>query len=197
MSRRAKVKRFVFASSSSIYGDQVKYPLKEHFLPNPMSPYALQKLIGEQYVELYRNIYGMKTTILRFFNVYGDRMPYGDGAYSLLLGKFKHQIAMGYPVTRYGDGEQKRDFTHIDDVVDAMMATILYHNDFSINTTFNIGRSDPKTVNEIIEAFGCDYVEVEPKKEPRVTYADNTLAKKILQWNTKKDVIEWIKENYL
>jgi UDP-glucose 4-epimerase len=112
------VKRFVFSSSSSVYGDAEQVPTTEECELNPMSPYALHKLMGEQYCKLFSKLYGLETVCLRYFNVYGERQ-YTEGAYCLVMGVFAGHSLKGEPMTINGDGEQTRDFTYVGDVVDA------------------------------------------------------------------------------
>jgi len=118
--RKYGVKRFVFSSSSSVYGDveEKDLPTSENSELNPMSPYALHKLVGEQYCKLYSELYGLETVSLRYFNVYGERQPI-EGAYTLVMGVFAQQRLNGEKMTIRGDGEQRRDFTYVGDVVDA------------------------------------------------------------------------------
>ena len=114
-----KVKRFVFSSSSSVYGD-AKTPTPEEHKTNPISPYALNKLIGEQYCKLYSDIYNLDTVCLRYFNVYGNRMN-NEGGYKLVFPIFKEQLLNNKPLTINNDGKQRRDFIHVDDIVRADM----------------------------------------------------------------------------
>lgn len=116
--RDAKVKRFLFASSSAIYGD-VDAPSKhEQLPPSPLSPYALQKYTGERYCQLFHSLYGLPTVALRYFNVYGPRQAF-DSPYSGVIAKFCTAMLKGETPVIYGDGQQSRDFTYIDNVVQA------------------------------------------------------------------------------
>ena len=114
----ANVKRIVFASSSSIYGEQKELFLKENMTPNPSSPYGLQKLVGEQIAKLFTNLYKTPIICLRYFNVYGPRIDF-DSDYGLVVGKFLQLRAQEKFLTIFGDGEQTRAFCYIDDVVNA------------------------------------------------------------------------------
>ena len=116
--REANVRRFVFSSSSSVYGDTTEFPTPETAPTGPMSPYGLQKLIGEQYCQLYAQIHDIETVCLRYFNVYGDNAP-TTGAYCLVMGVFTRLKSEGKPLIIYGKGDQRRDFTHVQDVVQA------------------------------------------------------------------------------
>jgi nucleoside-diphosphate-sugar epimerase len=143
------VKRFVYSSSSSVYGDAEQLPTTEEAPLNPKSPYALQKLIGEQYCKLFADVYGLETVCLRYFNVYGERMNL-DGAYRLVIPIFITQKLNGEPMTIRGDGEQRRDFTYIGDVVDATINVGFSKMKWG-GDVFNIGNGDNRSVNEIAD----------------------------------------------
>jgi nucleoside-diphosphate-sugar epimerase len=115
-SRDAGVKRVVYAGSSSAYGDTPVLPKREDMRPNPLSPYALQKLVGEQYCQLFSKLYGLETVTIRYFNVFGPRQDPGS-AYSGVISRFVKVLADGQAPTIYGDGKQTRDFTYVGDVV--------------------------------------------------------------------------------
>ncbi len=119
--RDAQVKRVVYASSSSVYGDSLTLPKDETMSPNPLSPYALQKLIGEQYMSLYHRLYGLETVALRFFNVFGPRQN-PSSPYSGVISLFIAALRKGQQPTIYGDGEQTRDFTFVGDVAAGVLA---------------------------------------------------------------------------
>jgi nucleoside-diphosphate-sugar epimerase len=116
--RRNQVKKFVYASSSSIYGDSPTLPKREEMKPQPLSPYAITKLAGEQYCTTYHRIYGLPTVSLRYFNVFGPRQN-PNSQYAAVIPKFITQISRGEPPVIYGDGEQSRDFTYVSNVVEA------------------------------------------------------------------------------
>jgi len=118
--RDAKVKRVMYASSSSIYGDTPTLPKKEDMSPMPLSPYALQKYTGEQYCRLFSQLYGLETVSLRYFNVFGPRQD-PNSLYSAVIPRFIDALLQGRSPIVYGDGEQSRDFTYIDNVVQANM----------------------------------------------------------------------------
>ena len=139
--RKYGISRLVFSSSSSVYGDAEEVPTSENCKLNPMSPYALHKLIGEQYCKLYSELYGIDTVSLRYFNVYGDRQP-TEGAYCLVMGIFAGQRLNNQPMTIRGDGEQRRDFTHVDDVVDANVRCMEYTSAEFKGDIYNIGNGD-------------------------------------------------------
>jgi len=118
--RHAGVRRVVYAASSSAYGDTPVLPKHEDMPPNPLSPYALQKLVGEQYGQLFTRLYGLETVSIRYFNVFGPRQD-PTSAYSGVISQFAKALLDGRAPTIYGDGEQTRDFTYIDNVVDGVL----------------------------------------------------------------------------
>ena len=160
-SRRAGVGRFVYASSSSVYGRQDTHLMTEDMTPNPLSPYALQKLIGEQYVSLLAPLYGMTAVSLRYFNVYGPRQPL-EGEYALLIGKFLSARRSGGPLTVYGDGEQTRAYSHVYDVVAANLLAAEADVPTGLNTVMNIGSGVETSVNRIAGMIGGEVVHVVP-----------------------------------
>ncbi len=179
--KKHKIKRVVFSSSSSTYGGQDKIMLKEDTPKKPISPYALQKLMGEHYCRLFSELYGVETASLIYFNVYG---PYfdPDGAYALVVGKFLKQLKNGEALTVCGDGEYYRDYTHVDDVVRANILAMTSPA-AGKGETFNIGCGKPHTVNELVKIMGGKFVFIPPRPgDPRFSGADNSKAKEILGW---------------
>jgi nucleoside-diphosphate-sugar epimerase len=118
--RDARVKRVVYAGSSSAYGDTPTLPKQEDMPANPLSPYALQKLVGEQYMSMFTKLYGLETVTMRYFNVFGPRQD-PSSPYSGVISVFTRALLENAPVTIYGDGEQTRDFTYIANVVDGVL----------------------------------------------------------------------------
>tara|TARA_Y100000310_G_scaffold172151_1_gene172256 strand:- start:158 stop:853 length:696 start_codon:yes stop_codon:yes gene_type:complete len=196
--RESEVSRLVFSSSSSVYGDvkEEDLPTSEDSKLTPMSPYAIHKLIGEQYCKLYSELYGIDTISLRYFNVYGKRQP-TEGAYCLVMGVFAQQRLEGKPMTIRGDGEQRRDFTYVGDVVEANIKCMNHPLDFN-GDVYNIGNGDNRSVNQIAELIGGDRITVDPVIEPRETLADNSKVSKYLNWkptgNLEKWVVKWKKD---
>tara|TARA_B100000131_G_scaffold317700_1_gene360192 strand:- start:47 stop:961 length:915 start_codon:yes stop_codon:yes gene_type:complete len=190
--REAGVKKLVFSSSSSVYGDveEKDLPTKEMSELNPMSPYALHKLVGEEYCKLYSKLYGIETVSLRYFNVYGERQP-TEGAYCLVMGIFAGQRLNGEPMTIRGDGEQRRDFTYVKDVVDANIrcATSLIK---WAGEVINIGNGDNRSVNDLADMIGGDRINVDPVIEPRQTLADNYRAGNLLDWKPTMKLEDWL-----
>ena len=187
----AGVHRFIYSSSSSVYGNVEQLPTTEGHKLNPMSPYALQKLIGEQYCKLYSELHGLETACLRYFNVYGDGMSL-EGAYKLVIPIFIEQRLNGKPMTVRGDGENRRDFTYVGDVVDANVRCMDYPLEFN-GEAFNIGNGNNRSVNQLADMIGGDKINIEPVIEPRETLADNSLAKRVLGWEATVEIEDWIK----
>jgi nucleoside-diphosphate-sugar epimerase len=184
------IKRFVYSSSSSVYGDVETTPTPESHKLNPMSPYALQKLIGEQYCKLYSELHGLETACLRYFNVYGDNMSL-EGAYKLVIPIFVGQRMNGEPMTIRGDGEQRRDFTYVGDVVDANIKCMDYPLELN-GDVFNIGNGDNRSVNDIANMIDGDRINVDPVIEPKETLADNSKAKRVLEWKPTMKIEDWV-----
>ncbi len=188
--RDAKVKKVVYSASSSAYGMQEKMPLREDMWPQPLSPYGLQKYVGELYCRLFSEIYGLPTVSLRYFNVYGPRQAL-KGAYCLVMGIFVRQRLAGEPMTIVGDGEQRRDFTSVVDVVRANIFAA-ESNKVSRGEVINIGRGKNYSVNELARMIGGPTKDIPPRIEPRETLADNSLAKKLLDWEPTVDLPDWL-----
>ena len=190
--KNADVRRVVYSASSSAYGDATIFPTPETHPTDPLSPYGLQKLIGEQYCRVFYHCYGLETVCLRYFNVFGERQSL-DGAYKLVMGSFADQLLKGNALTITGDGEQRRDFTYVKDVV---MANILASRSKHVGKgeSINIGRGDNRSVNQIADLFGGPKKYIEKCLEPQQTLADNTKAKQLLSWQPTVTVEDWIPE---
>lgn len=201
LARRFQVPQFVFASSSSVYGNQTKVPFSETDPVNePVSPYAATKKAGEMLCYAYAHLYGIKTSCLRFFTVYGpkgrpDMAPY----------LFTEAVLQGKPIKKFGDGTTRRDYTYIDDIVEGIVAAVEQPFEFEI---FNLGNNQPVTLNEFIAEVEAAtgkkaIIQQEPMQPGDVeqTYADITKAKKMLGFEPKtslkqglKKFVEWYKE---
>ena len=166
--------------SSSVYGDQAELPLNEAMKPNPLSPYALQKLTGEEYTRLFHDLYGMETLTLRYFNVFGPRMV-TQGAYVTVISAFLRQRRAGTPLTIEGDGEQTRDFTHVRDVVRANLLAMDCAT--ADGRALNIGQGRSVSVNWVAWQIGGPTVNLPVRKgDVRHTLADFHQAERILGW---------------
>ena len=188
----SNVRRFIYSSSSSVYGNPTNLPLKEDFKTNPLSPYGAQKLYGEILCKTFSKVYGLETVSLRYFNVYGEKQNI-DGAYALVIGIFLNQRFNEKSLTVRGDGSQRRDFTYVGDVVRAnILASKSEH--VGSGEIINIGNGKNKSINEIASYVGGKIKYIEPVLEPFETLADNLKAKKLLNWEPKQDVKSWIKD---
>ncbi len=157
----AGVRRVVYSSSSSVYGDQPTLPLTEDMPPNPLNPYACQKYMGEIYCRNFVQVYGLETVCLRYFNVYGPRQVM-EGAYRLVIGIFLEQREHGQPLTIHGDGEQTRDFTHVSDVV---RANLLAAESARVGRgeAINIGSGREFSINQVAALIGGPTVHTPPR----------------------------------
>lgn len=191
--RKFGVKGVIYSASSSAYGDQDMMPLREEMAPNPLSPYAMQKYMGELLCRQYALHYGIETVSLRYFNVYGPRMD-PDGAYALVIGKFLKQRKEGGAMTITGDGRQTRDFTHVSDVVNANMlaSTAIAAGLAGNGEVINIGYGKNASVNRVAGLIGGPVEYIPARVEPRHTLADRTKAKKIFSWEPEISLEEGI-----
>ena len=190
--KNAGVKRVVYSASSSAYGDQDTMPLHEELPSRPLSPYGLQKYVGEHYARVFSQVYGLPTVSLRYFNVYGPRLN-PNGAYALVIGKFLKQRSDGGPMTITGDGEQTRDFTHVRDVVRANILAAESPN-VGRGEVMNIGAGRNSTINRIAELIGGEVKYIPARFEPKHTLASHARAKELLGWEPQVKVEEGIQE---
>jgi len=188
--RDSKVRRVVYSASSSAYGDQKQMPLTEDMPTAPISPYALHKLIGEQYCFVFSKCYGLETVSLRYFNIYGERQAV-DGAYCTVVGTFLKQKYDGQKLTITNDGEQRRDFTYVGDVVDANIKAAT-SDKVGNGEVINIGRGSNYSVNEVADLISEEKEFIGDRLEPRETLADNTRAKELLDWSPKVGLKDWL-----
>lgn len=189
-SRDAGVKRLVYSASSSAYGDQEVFPTNEDLPARPLSPYGLQKYVGEHYARLFSILYGLKTVSLRYFNVYGPRAS-SDGAYALVIAKFLKQKGNGEPLTVVPDGEQSRAYSHVSDVVRANMLAMKSPK-VGKGEVINIGGSKSWSVNQIADMIGGPRIFIEPRIEPRKSLPDLTKARELLGWEPAMELPEGI-----
>ncbi|MDX6498830.1 MAG: UDP-glucose 4-epimerase [Blastocatellia bacterium] len=146
--RDHKIRRLVYAASSSAYGDQPELPKREDMRPDPLSPYAVAKLVGEYYCQVFSRVYGLETVSLRYFNVFGPRQDPGS-QYSGVISRFIDALLNGEQPTIYGDGEQSRDFTYISNVVDANLKAA--ESESAVGQVINIANGQRVTINQIFE----------------------------------------------
>lgn len=200
----AKVKRVVFASSSSIYGDSPTLPKSEDMIPNPLSPYAVSKLAGEMYLQIFAKLYGVHTISLRYFNVFGPRQN-PDSQYAAVIPKFIKAIMHNESPVIYGDGEQSRDFTFIQNVIEAnIMATeVDCPPGIAMNCAVHQRIDLNQLVVEINKILGKDIKPKYTKPRPgdvKHSFAEISLIKKTLGFEPKiyfeeglKKTINWYK----
>jgi nucleoside-diphosphate-sugar epimerase len=184
------VRRVVYAASSSAYGDQPTLPKSEQMLPDPLSPYAVAKLVGEYYCSVFTRVYGLETVSLRYFNVFGPRQD-PTSQYSGVVSRFISALfGNGRPVI-YGDGEQSRDFTYIDNIVAANLSAANAAG--APGKVINVANGERITLNQLLSVLkdltGRQDVNAE-YAEPRVgdvrhSLADNTLARELLGYESK------------
>ncbi len=201
MSKQYGVRRFVFSSSSAIYGDQKDPVQTEELKPNPMSPYALHKLTGEYYASLYYKLYGLETVSLRYFNVFGPRQD-PDNPYSNLIPKFiKFAINNVRPKIN-GDGSITRDFTFVADVVNANVLAATTKNKKCFGEMFNVGSGKNISVNDITKKmFDLAGSKIKPTHgpaliEPKSTLADIAKSRKLLDWAPKYSLDESLAKTF-
>ncbi|HUJ10073.1 MAG TPA: SDR family oxidoreductase [Verrucomicrobiae bacterium] len=185
--RDAGVKRVVFSSSSSVYGDTPTLPKREDMTPSPLSPYAVQKLAGEYYCGIFRHLYGLETISLRYFNVFGPRQD-PQSQYAAVIPRFITAILNGEPPAIYGDGRQTRDFSHVENIISANLAACDAPPE-ALGETFNIACGDRISLLELVETISTIAGKrVQPRFEAprpgdiRDSQADIKKARKLLHW---------------
>jgi len=193
-SKKNEVKRFVFASSSSVYGDTGRFPEREDFAPRPISPYALTKLAGEYYCKIFSHHYGLDTVSLRYFNVFGPRQSL-DNEYAVVIPKFIACMLKDEPAPIYGNGRQSRDFTYVDNVVEANILATQKTN--SKGEVFNIAGGKDYSILELVKILNkimkkdisLKFLNPRPGDVFR-TLSDLSKSKKILGFRPKIDFLE-------
>jgi len=191
-SREAGVKRVIYSSTSSAYGLNSS-PNIENQPDNCLNPYSVSKVNGEKLCTMYTNLFGLPTIILRYFNVYGERQPL-RGQYAPVIGIFLRQRDAGEPLTVVGDGNQRRDFTHVSDVVNANILSAITEIDSDYyGQVFNVGTGKNYSVNQISKMISDNKIHITPRLgEARVTLANNLKIKKAFGWEPKINVEEWV-----
>jgi len=189
--RQCGVEKFIYSSTSACYGNNNPIPNTEVMREDPLNPYAIGKLAGEQLVKSYHGLHGMKTVAFRYTNVYGERARH-VGTYAPCVSKFLKMKGEGQPLTIFGDGEQRRDFIHVSDVVNAN-ALISFMELDNWGEVYNIGYGENWSVNEIANAISDDQVHLSAKAgEMKETLADIRKAKAELTWKPKVNILDWI-----
>jgi nucleoside-diphosphate-sugar epimerase len=205
--RDEKVERFVFSSSSSVYGDTPTLPKHEGMLPQPLSPYALSKLAGEHYCRMFRQLYGLPTYSLRYFNVFGPRQN-PKSQYAAVIPLFINALLRREPCTLNGDGKQTRDFTFVDDIVEANLCCTRAPES-AAGEAYNVAWGNRASLLELIatleKIIGVKVPSVHgPARagDVRDSQADSTLAKKFLGWEPRisfeeglRRTVAWLREH--
>lgn len=184
------LRKFIYAASSSCYG-LAEVPTSEDNQIDTKYPYAITKYQAEQLTMHWHSVYGLKANSIRIFNAYGTRSR-TTGAYGAVIGTFLKQKLSGHPYTVVGDGNQKRDFIYVTDLVKAFFLAATH--DEVIGEIFNIGNSNPRSINELVSLLEGDVVYI-PKRpgEPDITHADITKAKNLLNWSPEISLEDGIK----
>lgn len=191
LSRKNNVKRFIYSSTSSAYGKKSLIPNIETQPSDPLTPYSTAKVFGENLCKVYYNLYGVETLSFRYFNVYGDRQPL-KGQYAPVIGLFQRQKNNNEPLTIVGSGEQKRDFTHVSDIVNANILALAMTDGFG--EVYNIGYGKNYSILEIANMISDNIVFIPPRPgEVDQTLSNTEKYKLKTGWNPKVSLKDWIK----
>ena len=196
--RDHKVRRVIYAASSSAYGDQPELPKREDMRPAPLSPYAVAKLVGEYYCQVFTRVYGLETVSLRYFNVFGPRQD-PTSQYSGVISRFMSALTTGELPVIYGDGEHSRDFTYIANVIDANLRAA--ESTAAVGEIINIANGHRTTLNELLETMKTvtGRSDVKARHEPpragdvRDSLADLTRARVLLGYEPRVSLEEGLK----
>lgn len=204
--RDAKVKRFVYAASSSTYGDSKAMPKVEEVIGKPLSPYAITKYVNELYADVFAKTYGLETIGLRYFNVFG-RQQDPNGAYAAVIPKFVIQLVNHQSPTINGDGTFSRDFTYIDNVIEANICSLMVQNPEAVNTVYNVAYGERTTLNELValltkylSKFDAKIKDIKTSNGPeRIGDVPHSLAsiekaKNLLGYSPEYDINKGLKE---
>jgi UDP-glucose 4-epimerase len=208
--RDAGVKRVVYAASSSAYGDTPTLPKHEEMLPHPISPYAVQKLTGEMYLGSFAQVYGLETVSLRYFNIFGPRQD-PTSQYSGVLARFITQMLAGNPCTIFGDGEQSRDFTYVENAVNANLLACKAKTDQVTGRVFNVATGTRFSLNETFRLLAkiIGYKDLPRYAEPRPgdvkhSLADVSRSREALGYEVTvgfeqglRQTVEWYREAFI
>ena len=205
-SRDSGVKRFIYAASSSTYGDSESLPKVEDKIGKPLSPYAITKYVNELYADVFSKTYGLETIGLRYFNVFGRKQD-PNGAYAAVIPKFVSQFMAGESPVINGNGEFSRDFTYIDNVIQANLLSMITDNKEAINTVYNVAFGQRNTLKDLVELLKKSLTEFDSKiKDIQVIYGPNRVgdiphslasidkAKKLLAYNPQFSLEKGLKE---
>jgi UDP-N-acetylglucosamine/UDP-N-acetylgalactosamine 4-epimerase len=200
--REKKIKRVVYAASSSTYGDHPGLPKTEAVVGNPMSPYGVTKFVGELYAKVYASVFGMEMIGLRYFNVFGPRQD-PNGAYAAVIPLFIKAVLNNEPPYIHGDGETSRDFTFVSNAVHANMQALFAGNQEAVNQVYNIAYGERTSLNELFQHIksiaGSDLAPrygPERKGDVRHSLADISKARTLLQYDPRISVREGLKKTF-
>ena len=190
--REAGVKKVMYSSTSSGYGLNTS-PNIETQPDDCLNPYSVSKVAGEKICKMYTDLYGLKTVIFRYFNVFGERAP-KKGQYAPVIGIFLRQRAAGEKLTIVGDGEQRRDYVYVQDVANAnIMAAISNPDDDAYGQVYNVGSGKNYSVNEIASFISDDTINIPPRKgEVKISLANISKIQKTFAWKPQTDIKDWI-----
>ena len=191
--REAGVKRVMYSSTSSAYGRNE--PANIETQPDDcLNPYSVSKVSGEKLCKMYTELYGLPTVIFRYFNVYGERQPL-KGQYAPVIGIFLRQRAAGESLTIVGDGNQRRDFTYVGDVVNAnILAATMEVDNEAFGQVYNIGTGNNYSINQISRMISSDKINIAPRAgETRLSLANNQKFRKTFGWEPIANLEEWIR----
>lgn len=190
--REAGVKKVIYSSTSSAYG-LAEPPNHENDPEDCLNPYSVSKIAGEKICKMYTDLFGLKTVIFRYFNVYGERAPV-SGQYAPVIGIFMRQKNAGESLTIVGDGEQRRDFVHVFDVVQAnILAATQEIDDNLYGEVYNVGNGVNYSINEIANSISDNQVNIPFRPgEARTTLANNGKLRIVFGWRPNIDLMEWI-----
>jgi UDP-glucose 4-epimerase len=193
--REAGVKKVMYSSTSSGYGLINTPPLEETMPDDCLNPYSVSKVSGEKLCSMYTKLFGLKTIIFRYFNVYGPREPL-KGSYAPIVGLFLRQHKAGESLTIVPDGTQRRDFTHVDDVVQANLLAMVKDNHDRYGEVFNVGTGTNHSVLELAKMISDDTKMIEPRVgEAYITLANNQKLRDTFGWSPTRTIEDYIKQN--
>ena len=192
--RNHGVKRVMYSGTSSAYGLKNEPPLKEDMARDCLNPYSVSKTAAEDLFKMYYTLYGLECVIFRYFNIYGERQPL-KGQYAPVVGIFLRQKQAAEELTIVGDGTQRRDFTHVSDVVRANIMAAETKNKDALGEVFNVGTGKNYSVNEIADMIDNKQVNIPPRKgEAKTTLADISKIKNLIGWEPTVDIQDWINQ---
>jgi len=193
--REAGVKKIIYSSTSSSYGRKNEIPNVETQYEDCLNPYSVSKVSGEKLCKMYNDLFDVKTIIFRYFNVYGEREPI-RGQYAPVVGLFLRQNRAGEELTIVGDGEQRRDFTHVSDVVQANILAMQVDDHENYGEVFNVGTGRNYSINELAGMISDNIKYIPPRVgESRITLANNKKISKVFGWSPKVNLRNWVGEN--